>query len=671
MIDLHLRPAAGRLAAAAALALLALAAAACGGRADAARTGQRMIVLGFDGMDHAMVEKLMAEGRMPNLKRLAQQGTFAPLGTSVPPQSPVAWSDFITGQDSGGHGIFDFIHRKPGTMAPYFSTSEAVAGEHWTVGGCKIPKPWSSGEVELLRYGQPFWEVLTERGIETTIVRMPANFPPSGTATRELAGMGTPDLLGSPGTFSFYTSELFAFHGQELSGGEVYEIWEEDGVAVNTFLYGPDNPFLAAKKKLQAPFSLYVDPEEPVVKLGLEGEERILRQGEWSDWLPLRFTLDPGEGGLCRVLGLASPSLTGMVRFYLRQVRPELELYASPLNLDPMAPALPISSPPSYAAELARATGRFYTQGMPEDTKAFTQGIFALEEFLAQAEIAGDELIRQYDDVLSQFESGLLFYYFGNLDQVSHVLWHTLDPEHPAYDPERDPPFADVIPSLYQKLDGVVGRTLDAMGPDTTLIVLSDHGFTSWRRVFHLNAWLRDHGYLAVKNPDLTDDPGLFVNIDWSKTRAYGFGLNGLYLNLAGREKNGIVAAAEREALMAEIADRLLAEVDPATGQPAVTKVYRREAEYQDGGHREIGPDLVVGYAKGTRGGSDSAVGAVPPQVFTDNTEDWSGDHLMDHEAVPGVLLTSRPLRQPASRLQDLAAAILAEFGIEGFPQRN
>jgi predicted AlkP superfamily phosphohydrolase/phosphomutase len=215
-----------------------------------------------------------------------------------------------------------------------------------------------------------------------------------------------------------------------------------------------------------------------------------------------------------------------------------------------------------------------------------------------------------------------------------------------------------------------VGRTLSRLGDGTSLVVMSDHGFTSWRRAFHLNTWLRREGYLGVRDPGLQDDPGLFANVDWSRTRAYALGLNGLYLNVAGRERDGIVDPAGREALAQEIAARLLEAVDPGTGQRAVTSVLRRE-EYRDRGHLEIGPDLVVGYAKGVRGSNESALGKVGREVVTDNTSAWSGDHCMDPASVPGVLFTSRPLRRKAARLEDVAGAILAEFGVESFPARE
>jgi predicted AlkP superfamily phosphohydrolase/phosphomutase len=619
-----------------------------------AAAGHRVIVLGFDGLDYGVTADLMAHGRLPNFARLAKHGTFAPLGTSIPPQSPVAWSTFITGLDPGGHGIFDFIHRNPKTMEPYLSTTKTEPARR-TVKLGPYQLPLSGGRVESMRRGKPFWEVLEDHGVETTVIRMPANFPPSGTATRELSGMGTPDILGTYGTFTFYTSEPFAFGGRTLSGGVVQQVDAREGV-VRAVLEGPDNPFLQSPEKVSAEFTAYVDASKRYIKLVVGGEERFIGLHEWSDWVPVAFKLMPTQ------------TLHAECRFYLKQLDPEFELYASPLNLDPMSPAMPVSSPASYAAELARATGRFYTQGMPEDTKSLKTEVLNAAEFLEQARIAGDENKKQYRYVLNRFSGGLLFYYFGNVDQVSHMMWRPRDPGHPAYDPATDKPYEHVVEDLYIGLDAIVGETLQRLGSEDLLVVMSDHGFASWRRAFHLNSWLRDNGYLALLNPYRTEDAGFFSNVDWTKTRAYALGLNGLYINLKGRERSGAVDPTERDALMSDIAGKLLATKDPSTGGPAVTKVYRREQVYRVAGHEDIAPDLIVGYAKGTRGSDESALGGLPAEVIVDNKTPWSGDHCMDHETVPGVLLTSRGLRKRAPSLQTLAAAILAEFGIDGFP---
>jgi predicted AlkP superfamily phosphohydrolase/phosphomutase len=628
-----------------------------GGCTRHVKTGHRVIVLGVDGLDYELVSDLMARGRMPNFVRMTQTGgRFSALQTSTPPQSPVAWSTFITGVDPGRHGIFDFVHRDPKTMEPFLSTTRTVGGA-WMVPIGRWQFPLRAGRVELLRRGETFWEVLERRGVETTIVRMPANFPPSGKATRELSGMGTPDMLGTYGTFSVFTSEPAPFGGKVVSGGTVVPV-EIVGDAVRGAIEGPDNPFLVQPRKTQAGFTVYLDRQNGYAKLVVGNEERLLRVGEWSDWVPVELDLLPLK------------TLSGECRFYLKRIDPYFELYVSPINIDPLSPALPVSSPASYASELARATGRFYTQGMPEDTKSLKTGVLSPDEFLAQARITAAENRGQYQYVLDRFSDGLLFYYFGHVDQVSHMMWRAMDPGHPAYT-AADWPYRSVVEDLYASIDTVVGETLARLGPGDLLVVMSDHGFMSWRRSFNLNSWLRDHGYLAVRDKDTRTDPGLFSNVDWTRTRAYGLGLNGLYINVLGREAHGIVDPGQRLALASEIANRLQETVDPGTGLRAISRVFRREDVYELRGDDDIAPDLIVGYAKWTRGSDDSALGAVPREVIVDNIDAWSGDHCVDPGIVPGILLTSRPLQRAAPSLQTLAAAIVAEFGVKRFPDRS
>ncbi|HVO13544.1 MAG TPA: alkaline phosphatase family protein [Vicinamibacteria bacterium] len=618
------------------------------------RAVPRVVILGLDGMDYDLTTRMIEEGRLPGLERLAKMGGFAPLGTAIPAQSPVAWSDFTTGHDAGVHGIFDFIHRDPSTMEPYLSTSRTDPPKHvLSFGGWQFPL--SSGRVELLRRGRAFWEVLEQHGVPTAVLRIPADFPPSGTAGHELSGMGTPDVLGGYGTFSYYTSDRLAFLGQTISGGHVYRVEETDGV-VHAQLVGPDHPLKRTPEKLTADLTVYLDPDRPVVKIVVGDEERVLQQGEWSDWVPISFDLMPTQ------------HLPVQARFYLKQVRPQLGLYVSPLNFDPYAPALPISRPASFAGELADACGRFYTQGMPEAYAALNAGVFTRDEFLAQARIAGREIQDELPYALRRFDRGLLFFYEGNTDLVGHMLWRPMDPGHPAYDPVADPPYADAVPQTYVKADELVTYTLDHVSPDTLVIAMSDHGFTSWRRTFHLNAWLHQHGYLAVKDESLPPGRELLTNVDWTRTRAYGFGLNALYVNLRGREKDGLVDAADRDRLLAEIKKELEATIDPWNGKPAVGHVYLRDQTYTDGGQRAIGPDAVVGYAKGTRGSDESALGEVEKEVLTSNDKPWSGDHEMDTPSVPGILATSRPLKRPAANLRELNASVLAEYGIDVGP---
>ncbi len=634
------------------LAVCALAlATGCGGRSHVV-AGRKVIVLGIDGFDHELTRELLAAGRLPNLARLAQQGGFTPLATSTPPLSPVAWSTFITGLDPGAHGIFDFIHREPDTLASFLSTSRTVPpGRMLTLGPWQFPL--SSGRVELLRGGEAFWEVLEARGIETTIVRMPANFPPSGKATRELSGMGTPDMLGTYGIFTLFSSKPEVFERRDVSGGVIQPIDVIDGVARGT-IEGPSHPYRVTPTPMTVPFEAHVDASGQAVRLVVGDEKRVLEVGEWSSWVPVGLPLLPLQ------------TLPGEVRFLLKSLTPYFELYVSPINFDPHAPALPISTPEDYAAELADAEGRYYTQGMPEDTRARNVEALTADELLAQARLTADENRRQFRYVLDRFRDGLLFYYFGHVDQVSHVMWRSMDPAHPAYT-DADARYRAVIGDLYVEMDAVVGQAMAALGPNDLLVVMSDHGFAPWRRAVNVNSWLRDHGYLTVTNARAATEPGL-AGVDWTKTRAYAVGLNGVYLNLQGRESKGIVPPADAARLSAEIAAAMEATLDPATNAPAITKAFVTATTFAGRDYPRIEPDIVVGYARGTRVASDSALGIVAPDVFSDNREPWSGDHSMDPAHVPGVLFTSRPLKVPSDRLQTLAASILAEFGVAGFP---
>jgi hypothetical protein len=188
---------------------------------------------------YALTQQMLAAGR-PNLARLAQSGQFGPLETTVPPQSPVAWSSFITGLDAGGTGIFDFIHRDPATMVPYLSTTRTEDGASVRLGKWRVPL--RGGDVVLLRHGTAFWEILSQHGVETTIVRSPANFPPGGSARHELSGMGTPDLLGTYGTFTYFTGDETV----QRVGGERGRIVASKPETVSPRrAAGPPNPFRA------------------------------------------------------------------------------------------------------------------------------------------------------------------------------------------------------------------------------------------------------------------------------------------------------------------------------------------------------------------------------------------------------------------------------------------
>jgi predicted AlkP superfamily phosphohydrolase/phosphomutase len=622
----------------------------CQSAPDHSRSDQRLIILGIDGMDPQLLHRFMREGKMPNFAKLEAQGDFRQLRTSIPPQSPVAWSNLITGMNAGGHAIFDFIHRDPKTLRLYFSASRVEGPKHAIhLGSWAIPL--GGGSAQQLRKGVAFWQLLDQHGIPNTIFRIPSNFPPVAAKGKTLSGMGTPDLRGTYGTFSFYTDDPAAVAG-EVEGGQIISVLVENS-RVTANLIGPDNSFRKGSPAAEEPFSVAVDPLESVAKVTVQGREFVLREGEWSDWIRVEFQLIP-----------LFANVKGMCRFYFKQAHPRFQLYVSPINIDPADPALPISTPSSYSRFLTDEAGEFHTQGIAEDTKALSDGVLDDNEYLRQARTVLAEHRRIFDAEFPRFDRGVFFFYFSSLDLNSHMFWRLMDPKHPEYDATLAAQNGSAIEDFYEQMDQVLGEVLPRLDDHTTLLVLSDHGFAPYYRSFNLNTWLLDNGYIKLKGDAGRNSSEPFANVDWTQTRAYGLGLNGLYINLRGRERNGIVEpGTAADSLMAEIRAKLLAVQDPKAKLPVITRVDLASEAYQ-GSYAREGPDLIVGYNRGYRAGWQTILGAFPPEEIEDNTNPWSGDHCMDYTLVPGVLLSNRKIAADAPALTDIAPTILEEFGI-------
>jgi predicted AlkP superfamily phosphohydrolase/phosphomutase len=620
----------------------------------------------MDGMDPALTRKFMSEGLMPNCQRLTGQGSFLPLRTTDPPQSPVAWSSFISGTNPGGHGIFDFIARDPQNLSLHFSTSRVrPSGRAISIGGWSLPI--SRGAAENLRKGHTLWAILQQEGIPCTVVRIPANFPPTDTRARTLSGMGTPDLQGTYGTFTYYTADgafpaLQGMPRREVAGGTIERTTLNSGVA-RCVLRGPVNHLRADARPAEIPFTVFVDGLNGLAKIVVQNQEFILKEGEWSPWITVRFSLVSHLAGA-----------PGICRFYLKEARRSLGLYVSPVNIDPADPALPISTPASHSRQLADRLGRFHTQGIAEDTAALSSGVFDDAEFRQQSTHVFEEALRHYDDELARFSRGFLFFYFSSLDLNSHVFWRTLDPQHPFHSPEQASAHGDFLPWLYTRMDTAIGKAMAQANDRTLLLVISDHGFSSFRRAFHLNTWLARNGYAALKDPYAFGETELFRDVDWGRTQAYGLGLNGLYLNLQGREGHGTVSPGDAaQALKKELVERLTGIRDPATGEAVVANVYCREDIYS-GPHVEAAPDLIVACNRHHRISKESALGGYPERDLEDNLSPWTGDHCMDGSFLPGVCLSNRSMAQGRPALWDLAPTLLNAFGLpvpEGMTGRD
>jgi predicted AlkP superfamily phosphohydrolase/phosphomutase len=637
---------------------LAGAAAAYGcGRMKGDPEGRKAIVLGLDGLDPKIVRALMDAGRLPNFKKLAERGAFLPLGTTMPALSPVAWASFITGMTPGGHGIPDFIARDPFTYRPYFSIWETRDVDHaLRLGDYEFAL--SGGEARNLRSGKPFWAYLTELAIPATVMKIPTNFPVEETATRALAGMGAPDVSDSFGLFAYYTSDPDETFDQ-LSGGEVIRL-DVHGHRADAELPGPYNTLDAsADGRVKIPFRVYRDATEPVVRIEIAGQLFVLNEGEFSDWARVRFELIPHVA-----------SVAGITRFLVKQVHPHLKLYVQPINIDPEEPAAPVAYPPELGGEIARHIGPYWTKGLPADTKAFDLKIFRDEDYVKQAELILADQLALFDyewALFSRQKSGLFYFYISSTDQDTHMLWRNMDATHPMHG-ESDVRFAGYIHHLYERMDALVGQVLPAVDDKTLLVVCSDHGFVQFGRQFHLNTWLRDNGYLTIKDAERSKERTGVDDIDWDRTAAYGMGFNGLYLNLAGREERGTVSKRQGRELLDRVAAELEAIRDPETGERPIHRVYRRDDLYT-GERTEEMPELLVGYSPGYRCANDSVLGETGKPILDLNPWAWGGDHSIAAELAPGTLFVSRPLAGAAPNILDLPVTLLDFFGVEKPPQ--
>lgn len=604
---------------------------------------EKVIVIGFDGLDPDLLQMHMLEGKLPNFLKLKERGSFTRLATTMPPQSPVAWSSFATGVNPGKHGMFDFLVRDRKTYLPDLSLFRFRRPERFVrVGSKKFPLE----RPRLLpsRMGKPVWEIVAEHGIPAVVLRCPMTFPAQKFRGRLLSGFGTPDIRGTQGIYACYTDGEVVEYKMR---GKIVKVGRGD--VLDTHLVGPQTEN-GEVKDISVPMRIRIDKKGKKVNVSIQGKTIEVTEKKWSEWLRVTFPLERWR------------KITGTCRFYLRQVEPNLGLYVTPVNIDPEHPCFPVSYPRSYSKELAREVGLFKTIGQSEDANALKDGSLDDSAFLEDAEdtFQKEEKMLLYE--LSRFKGGLLVFVFGTTDRIQHMFWHYQDEKHPAHGMIEDSCPQNPIQACYQRADTILGDVLAHLDEKTTLIVLSDHGFCSYHTEVHLNSWLEAKGYLVL-NEEL---PGreLLKDVDWTRTKAYSFGLTGIYLNLRGREAKGIVnPGREAEELKDEIISELEGWIDPTTGAKVVNKVYRKEDIYK-GPYVAQAPDIIIGTSRGYRISNESALGEVPGEVLTENREKWSGDHIFDGSTIPGILLTNKRIDRDDVSIIDVAPTILKWLGI-------
>jgi predicted AlkP superfamily phosphohydrolase/phosphomutase len=678
-----------------------------------ASASQKVIVLGFDGVDARLTEQWMNEGKLPNLAKLRAQGTYHPLRPTVPAQTPVSWSTFSTGIDPGRTGIFDFLRRDPKTYLPVFAAFDetkepfllgdrnplaaaaavfvvlgliallvlrrsktaaviliagaaALAGGAWFAVDKYIPK--TRPGVINRRQGIPFWEAAAKAGRRATIVHVPVTFPATDfEGGHMLSGLGVPDISGRVGKPFFFTSELEVKRGESGANEfsiEVVQLEDNRGV-IQTKIVGPPNKLFKEPEYISAPMTLTVANDRNSVAIDVNGQHLNLKPGQWTDWVTFEFAFNP----IVKVKGVS--------RFHLISSQPEVKLYLSPINFDPrsLPPGFRISTPSKWAPELAKQHGLYKTLGWQIDTWAISEG-FATEQIFWDDMTWTVAQSRKLFAANLAADNDLVVQCFEFPDRVGHVFWRAIDPKHPAYNPELAAKWGDAVQRSYQLMDEIVGDAMRAAEQkNAALIVMSDHGFASFRKSVNYNTWLVLNGYMTlktgvqVKDRDLEmlfDQGQFWENVDWSKTRAYAMGLGEVYINLKGREAQGAVDPRDYDALKKELQERLIAMTDPETGEHPVRRVLPREIIFRKFDPNLI-PDLFVTNNDGYRVSWQTALGGIPKNLIEPNKQVWSGDHCsVDPEIVRGIFFYNRKLAVNRSPyIADIYPTILGLLGVK------
>jgi predicted AlkP superfamily phosphohydrolase/phosphomutase len=591
----------------------------------------------------------------------------------------VAWASFATGVNPGKHNIYDFLVRDLQTYFPDLAGVKKVPPEFkW--GFLPVKRP----QVLSTRGGTSFWKHASEDGLKSVVLTVPMNWPMDDIHHGAiLGGLPLGDIRGTLGTFNYWATDLSSFEeGNTEFGGYLKRLLFDGGVA-RPLLKGPDNPILrqeerelqakqkngalsdkdkarleelAANKAVDIPFTVKWTDGAGHAEIELQGTKIDLKAGEWSQWVPITFAFN--------VLAKAH----GMTQFHVISADKELQIYASPVNLDPRDPPVPISVPGGFSKQLADQIGLYRTLGWAEATMAFNEGKLDEADFMYDANKAMDDRERIFFKNLETDDWDLFVAAIETTDRVSHMMWRLIDPRHPLYDAALAAKYGDSIEKIYRRADDLVGRIQARLPPGTAYFVMSDHGFHSFRRGVNLNTWLVQNGYMVFHGQegakkglsDLFGRGKFWEGVDWSRTRAYALGLGQIYFNLRGREAQGIVSSgAEYKALQDEIAPRLVTLTDPDTGEAVMRSVYKRDDIYK-GDYIQFAPDLQVGFNDGYRVGWQDTLGQISPAIVENNNRKWSGDHCATATEISGgVLFTNRKIGTPSPHIMDLSPTIL------------
>lgn len=594
---------------------------------------RKVLLIGIDAMDPKVTDKLMSEGKLPNFQRLKAAGSYSELGTTIPPETPVAWSAAATGSNPGKYNIYDFINRDPATYLPKLNLAREKRG-------------LLSTEYESALKGVPFWRITTDAGIPTTVIRWPVTFPPEKVNGRMLSGLGVVDIKGMLNSYSFYTSEQYDPGSEGADKVVPVEIQDD---TIRATLKGPMTRKGGGITEIEIPMDIRIsDKENAIISVG--GSEYPIKVNGWSSWMKAKFKI-----GLMK-------NISGIFRAYLLSLDP-FNMYVTSVQIDPTSPLVDITYPKEYGKELVDSIGLFYTLGMTEDTKAVTEKRIGKEVLFQQIEHIEQERERMFWHEFNKFKEGVLAFGFDAGDRLCHIFW-----ENKVLSGSPEFRVSKEIEKYYLDKDRFLGQVLEKIDNDTALIIFSDHGFNSFEKAVSINTWLARNGYMTLTGePDEKNSGGLFEFVDWSRTRAYSLGFASIYVNLQGREARGIVKPEDKESLVAEIMAKLKGFTDLGTGSKVLTEAYIGKDIYK-GRFINEAPDIIIGFGPGYRMSWQNAVGGLTKEIILDNDQEWKGDHLIDKSHVPGVIFTNIKIKKQNPQLIDICPTILHLLGL-GIPE--
>jgi len=657
---------------------------ACGSRRPPEKFKQKLVILGFDGMDPKLVQRWMDEGKLPNIRNLAARGSgVRALGTTHSPESPTAWASFATGVNAGKHNVYDFLVRDTSSYLPDLGMVH-FEPPRFILNYIPVSKP----VVESIRGGTSFWVTAGKAGVRSSMLTVPVTFPPEDVPNGELlSGLPLPDIRRTMGTFYYFGTDLSRYEEGNTEFGGILKRLVFDGDVAHTELVGPPNPIvkqqlrearaktpasvltdvdkmkiaeLEAREDVRLPVTIHWNKAEHAATIDVGDNSIHLAEHQWSKWINLDFTINM----LVRVHGMA--------QLYLIGAGPELQLYISPVNWKPDNPPAPMSAPASLSADLYERLGPYRTLGWAEATWPLNEDRIDEKTFM-------DDLYRAFDDraqvILQRIDAkqwDLVVGVIESTDRVQHMMWRLIDPAHPMYDKALAAKFGDAIERVYRRCDEFIGEVVSRLDPDTPVLIVSDHGFHSFRQSVNLNTWLVQEGFMAIqgqqpgekKLKDLFGGGTFWENVDWSRTKAYAMGLGQIYVNLKGREGHGIVSPDESNQVQEALVGRLLTMTDPKTGAKMVDAVYKRDDVYK-GRFVKNASELQVGLADGYRVSWQSTLGGSPPGLVYPNMKKWSGDHgSYDYKRTSGTLISSRPIGSEPADIMDIAPTVLRYFGV-------